>query len=187
MRIGDLFYQSRATEREGFYSLAAVILLTINKCLKGLFKKLSILDPEWAWRLIKITRRSDEPGEKRSGESCKLFKCDPNSILSETLFRVAIFEIRRFPVVVWTYKNGNFQKWCLREQESLLAWGIKKKCLTSLRIERFAYLLKKTIPLSGQLLKAACESRRPFGSYALLVPAPRKERLLFWNSKIARS
>lgn len=83
---------------------------TINKCLKGLLK-LSILDPEWAWRLIKINRRSDQPGEKRSGESCTFFKGDPNSILSETLFRVErVFEIRRFPVVVLRYKNGNFQK-----------------------------------------------------------------------------
>lgn len=122
------FVQSRATEKGVLFPGSRYLAdpKTINKCLKGLLK-LSILDPEWAWRLIKINRRSDEPGEKRSGESCKLFKCDPNSILSETLFRVAIFEIRRFPVVVWTYKNGNFQKWCLREQESLLAWDIKKK------------------------------------------------------------
>lgn len=56
------------------------------------------MDPEWAWRLIKINRRSDEPGEKRSGESRKLFKCDPNSILSEALFRVKMFSCCRVDV-----------------------------------------------------------------------------------------
>ena len=93
------FIQSRAAERGVLFPGSRYLAdpKTINKCLKGLLK-LSILDPECAWRLIKINRRSDEPGEKRSGESCKLFKCDPNSILSETLFRVKMFSCCRVDV-----------------------------------------------------------------------------------------
>lgn len=102
---------------------------------------------------------------------------------SEWLFlKFVVFLLSCGRIRTETFKNDA----CVSRSRS---WRevLKKKCLTSLRIERFAYLLKKAIPLSGQLLKAACENRRPFGSYALLVPAPRKERLLFWNSKIARS
>lgn len=160
------FIQSRAAERGVLFPGSRYLAdpKTINKCLKGLLK-LSILDPEWAWRLIKINRRSDERGEKRSGQSCKLFKCDPNSILSKTFFRVEIFEIRRFPVVVWTYKNGNFQKWYLREQESLLAWDIKKKCLTSLCIERFCLSLKENNSSFGATVQGSLWKQTPFSAH----------------------
>ena len=182
------FIQYLGRQREGVLFPGSRYLAdpkTINKCLKGLLE-LSILDPEWAWRLIKINRRSDEPGEKRIGESCTFFKGDPNSILSETLFRVErVLKFVVFLLSCWRIRTETFKNdACVRRSRS---WRemLKKNVWLLCALNVFAYLLKKTIPLSEQLFKAACESRRPFR--LLFVPALRKERLLFWNSKIARS